>query len=222
MFLEINGKCCHFIPIREFRIRHLLPPEFGTSAFLPKDYAGLGRIDQAGAELQMVHASVVASVPDSLPASWMGLTLELQEVFHTQLCMINHKVGLKRSEIEYAVLGFGEVCQSFVHGLMNAWMYRQPIPTFEEVYSDWLNRNTQLSQQVFEYVSQGQRWEIRLIKHAYGVMGLTIETGETTYYVSDSDRQCPAEGFMFNLLKEVTTKISHLADQAVLEIAHGA
>jgi hypothetical protein len=222
MKLQINGETCHLIPIREFRIRNLLSPEFGINAFLPKDYTDLGRIDEAKTELQWVHAAVVASVPNDPPPSWMGMTLELQEVFHTQLIVINQKVGLRRSEIEYAVLGFGEVVQSFVNGLINAWMCRQPIPSFEEVYSDWLNRTTQLSQRVFDYAHQGKNWEIRLIKHAYGVMGLAIDTGENIYYIRDAERQCPAEGFMFNLIKEVTAKITIIANKAALEIVHGS
>lgn len=222
MKLEINGELCHLLPIREFRIRNLLSPEFGINAFLPKDYTGLGRIDEAKAELQLVHAAVVAAVPKQLPPSWMGLTLELQAVFQVHLTVYNYRIGLKRSEIEYAVLGFGEVVQSFVMGLINGWMYRQPIPTFEDIYSDWLNRTTQLSQRVFDYPHQGINWEVRLIKHAYGVMGLAVDTGENTFYVHDAERKCPAEGFMFNLLKEVTGKINAIADKAALEIVHGA
>jgi len=222
MMLKINGETPHLIPIREFRIRNLLSPEFGINTFLPKDYSGLGRIDEAKTELQLVHAAVVAAVPHNPPPSWLGMTVELQEVFHTQLVVINHQIGLKRSEIEYAVLGFGEVCQSFVTGLLNAWMYRQPIPTFEDVYSEWLNSSIQLSQRIFDYPHQGKNWEVRLIKHAYGVMGLAIDTGETIFYIRDAERQCPAEGFMFNLLKEVTAKVNAVADKAALEIVHGS
>jgi len=222
MKLQINGETCHLLPIREFRIRNLLSPDFGINAFLPKDYTGLGRIDEAKSELQLVHAAVVTAVPDSPPPSWMGMTLELQAVFQAQLTVYNYKIGLRRSEIEYAVLGFGEVCQSYMTGLINAWMCRQPIPTFEDVYSDWLNRTTQLSQQAFDYPHQGKNWEIRLIKHAYGVMGLAVDTGENIFYIRDAERQCPAEGFMFNLLKEVTAKINTIANKAALEIVYGS
>jgi len=69
MKLQINGETCHLLPIREFRIRNLLSPDFGINAFLPKDYTGLGRIDEAKSELQLVHAAVVAAVPDSPPPS---------------------------------------------------------------------------------------------------------------------------------------------------------
>ena len=222
MLLQVNGELCNFIPIQEFRIRHLLSPDFGINKFLPEDYAGLGHIEEAGLESQMVHAAVLAAIPQSSPPSWRGMTLDLQHVFHTQLYVINHKLNLKKTEIEYAVLGFGEVCQCYVNGFLNAWMCRQPIPSFEDVYSDWLTRTTELSQRGFDYPHQGQNWEIRLVRRAYGIVGLAIGTNEKVFYAYDADRSCAAEGFMFNLLKEVTAKIGELADKSALEMLHDA
>jgi HAD superfamily hydrolase (TIGR01509 family) len=83
-----------------------------------------------------IEAALLASVPDVPQGSWMGFTLELQQSFHRLLWDINHKVGLRRSEVEYAVVGLGEVCQSFIHMAMKERMSGRLLPAFEFVYQD--------------------------------------------------------------------------------------
>ena len=149
LMIERQSRC--FVPISGFRTQFSLPGDFGVNMFMPKDYTGLGRINHAGNELQMVYENLLASIPTSPPDSWMGLTINLQSVFHQQLCAINAKVGLKRSEIEYAVIGFGQVCQGFVHQLLVSRMKNQPAPTFHDVYTQWLNHSFHCIQPHFFY-----------------------------------------------------------------------
>jgi hypothetical protein len=222
MDLKMNGQSCPFITVREFRARYNLPPEFGIRLFAPKDYAGLGSIDRAGEALQVLQEVILASLPHRSPSSWMGLAVELQQVFHHQLWAINPSVGLKRSEIEYAVVGFGEVIQTFIHGLITAYMTNRPFPVFEAVYAEWINRTTQVIQRTFLYSYQGKSWVIRLVMHAYGRIGLVVNTGDQTFCVYDGKLACPAEGFMFMLLQAVTQKLAVLAENTALEARDGA
>jgi hypothetical protein len=217
MRLIIDGQLRSLIPIREFRAANSLPPDFGVNWFTPKDYSGLGRIDEAGAELEEAKTALLASIPDGPPGSWMGFTVELQQTFHKLLWDINHKVGLRRSEVEYAVVGLGEVCQSFVHTAMKERMNGRPLPVFERVYQDWLNRTTRTSERVFPYPYRGRTWGVRIIQYAYGRIGLVVDTEEQTYYVRDAALVCPAEGFMAGLLEAVITKLALLLEQAAAE-----
>jgi hypothetical protein len=182
---------------------------------VPKDDTNLGHIDRAKIELQIVHQAVMGAVPTSPPPSWIALALELQQVFHRQLSAINPKVGLKRTEIEYAVVGFGQVIQSFTHRTVAAFLKGKPVQSFETIYRDWLNDSLQGLLPGFYYTHKGQNWYIRILRHAYGRIGMMIQTKNETHYVWDSELACPAEGFMYSLLRDVIERLVTLEDQAV-------
>jgi hypothetical protein len=222
MQLIVDGQPRSLMPMREFRAAYSLPPDFGVNWFTPKDYTGLGRIDGAGDELEGVASALLASIPNEPPTSWMGFTVELQQTFHKLLWDINPKVGLRRSEVEYAVVGLGEVCQSFVHTAMKERMSGRALPTFERVYQDWLNRTTRTSERIFPYPYRGRTWGVRIIQYAYGRIGLVVDTEEQTYYVRDFALACPAEGFMAGLLQAVVTRLAALLERASAEAGREA
>src|SRR5688500_7363972 len=124
----IRGEKCQFMPIAAFRELYNLDEDFAVSLFQPKDYQGLGSINGAGASLHQVYESVIAAIPEQNPqAGWRAFLLELQILFRQQLLAINKQVGLKSSEIDYAVLKFGAICQEFLHRLIEYRMGAKPV-----------------------------------------------------------------------------------------------
>src|SRR5690242_7928230 len=121
MRLTIEGVSRTFTPIKSFREAHYLPPEFGINLFEPKDYRGLGRIDQAGAELNGVRAAVLAAIPSILSLQeWLSFIPDLTRLFTDQLYAINSKVKLHDVEIEFAAAGFADVCQAVVYARLRS------------------------------------------------------------------------------------------------------
>jgi hypothetical protein len=204
MQLLIDGEIRPFVPIKTFRARYDLPPEFGVRLFEPKDYTGLGSIDRAGAALSEVRAAVLASAPRGLsPAGWLAALPALQSQFRAELNRINPIVGLHEVEIDFAAAGFGDMTQAFVYALARAQSADDRPPTFEAVYRAWLNSTVRISGLVHRYDYRGQRWAIQIVNHAYGRAGLIVKTDEGQHYVHDPALGCPAEGFMWGLLGEV-------------------
>lgn len=199
MRLTVDGVARDFEPIRTFRLKHNLPPDFGIARFEPKDYSGLGRIDGAGAELNHARAAVLNAISVNLTLrGWLSFIPELTEHFRRTLESINDKVGLRDVEIEYAAAGFADVCQAVVYARV-----RGGNVAFEAIYGTWLDQTARVSQTVHLY----NGWQIRLVTHAYGRAGIIVQAGDETYYVSDSALGCPAEGYMAALLAEVCARI---------------
>lgn len=198
----IDGIPYDFVSIKDFRAAHRLPPEFGVSLFEPKDYTGLGRIDRAGAELNALREAVLAAMPEPV-TDWLALVPHLTRVFEQQLYAINHQIGLRDVEIDFAVSGFSDGLQAYAYALARAKVAHEPLPDFHRVYSDWLNSTLKVFAQVYPYTLDEQPCQVQIVAHAYGRMGLLIHTGNMTYAVYDPALTCPAEGFMTTLLTEV-------------------
>jgi hypothetical protein len=128
--------------------------------------------------------------------------------FRRSLQAVNSKIGLKNSEIDFAASGFGDVCQAYVYETLRARMQGAPPPDFTAVYAQWLQSSVRVLEPVFAYGYQDETWTVRLVKHAYGRIGLIINTADTVHYVYDSKLSCPAAGFMASLLGNVAVKIS--------------
>ena len=202
MRLTIEAVPRSFVPIKSFREAHHLPPEFGVALFEPKDYNGLGRIDQAGMELNGVRAAVHAAIPPNLTLqSWLAFIPDLTRRFTDQLYAINPRVKLHDVEIEFAAAGFADVCQAVVYALLRA--RNVPAPPFEAIYSDWLDQTARVSQTTHLYSA----WQVQIITHAYGRAGLIVRMESETAYVQDAALACPAEGYMAALLAEVAAQI---------------
>ncbi|MBZ0282955.1 MAG: hypothetical protein K8L97_19605 [Anaerolineae bacterium] len=205
MIFSLDGILYTFSPIKDFRAAHHLPPEFGIAQFQPKDYAGLGRIDRAGAELNAVRSGVLGAIPERISMQNLLSTVDdLTRIFENQLMTINPQVGLREAEIGFAVAGFSDVCQAWVYALLRARASKAELPDFPTVYRDWLNSTIRLFSEVYIYPPD---WRIQVVAHAYGRMGLLIHTPDTTYAVYDPSLACPAEGFMTALLGEVCERL---------------
>lgn len=208
MQLMIDGVRGDFVPLADFQAAHGLPPLFGVATFQPKDEAGLGRIDGAGAALGGVRAAVVAAVPAAVPAAdWLAVVPVLAMTFEAALMAANTQVGLREAEIAFAVGGFGDVCSAYGLALFRAVATRQPPPSFDLVYGDWLLGTVRTAEAV-PYVHQGETWRVRVVYHAYGRVGLVVETPGGAHYVADKALACPAEGFMLGMLRAVAAKMA--------------
>jgi hypothetical protein len=209
MRLLIDGQAREFMPIQTFRAEHDLPPEFGVALFEPKDYTGLGRIDHAGAELNSVRQAVLDAIPAHLPLhGWIATMPQLQNLFRVKLYEINMQVGLRDVEIDFAAAGFGDVCQAVLYAMLRARNSRQSLPAFPQIYGEWLDSTTRVSQAIHPYTHQGQAWQVQIVTHAYGRAGLIVQADSSgVFYVQDAALGCPAEGFMAALLAEVAARV---------------
>lgn len=206
MQFSLDGTLYTFSPIKDFRAANHLPPEFGIAQFQPKDYAGLGRIDRAGAQLNQVRAAVLGAIPERISINnLLNIVDDLTRLFENQLWEINSQVGLRDAEIGFAVAGFSDVCQAWVYALMRAQASKAAPPDFPTIYRDWLNSTVRVFSEVYSYPPN---WQIQIVAHAYGRMGLLIHQDETTQAVYDPALACPAEGFMSTLLAEVCERLT--------------
>jgi hypothetical protein len=209
MHLTLDGTAYDFIPIKDFRAAHHLPLEFGVALFEPKDYTGLGRIDRVGAELHTVRASILAALPERMSANgWLAFVPELSRLFEAQLHGINGQVGLKDIEVDFAVGGFSDVLHAFAYALARAKMAGEPLPDFHAVYTDWLNSTMKVFAQSYAFTLGEHNCQVQIVAHAYGRIGLLIQTLNTIYAVYDPALACPAEGFMTALLTEVAARMT--------------
>jgi len=199
----IEGIPYNFIAIKEFRAAHQLPTSFDITLFESKDYAGLGRIDTAGAALNQLRTAIIAALPKQLlPLNWMTVLPDIAHLFEAQLYQINDQVGLRDVEIEFAVAGFSDALQAYAYAFAYANTTRTPLPDFQAVYTEWLNGTIKIFTQQHSYLLDGDSCTIQVIAHAYGRIGLLIHAA-ATYAVYDPLLACPAEGFMTTLLSDV-------------------
>jgi hypothetical protein len=207
MQFTIDGQPQNFVPIKAFRTAQGLPSTFSVAHFQPKDYTGLGRIDQAGVELNQVRGAVLAALPTHLPApQWLAFVPGLVQVFEQKLNAINPQVGLKAVEIEFAVGGFSDVCQAVAYALLRA-QGSGTAPEFQSVYRDWINGTVRVFSEAYPYAHAGEDWRVQVVAHAYGRIGLIVRRPDGTDYVYDPALACPAEGFMAALLADVGTRM---------------
>ena len=81
------------------------------------------------------------------------------------------------------------------------------MPSFDGLYYGWVNNSVRVSRQVHEMQQMGKMWKIQVINHVYGRAGLRIDINGHVVYVADGSYLCPADGFMYTLLKDVSLKI---------------
>jgi len=144
----------------------------------------------------------------SAPAGgWLAFLPSLCRRFSDELIAINPQVGLIDVEIEFAVAGFGDVCEAIAYALLRARAERSAPPPFERIYSDWLDSTARISSAPWAYAHHGETWAVRVVHHAYGRAGLIVERGGVSDYVYDPALGCPAEGFMAGLLAEVGARM---------------
>jgi hypothetical protein len=210
MQLRIDQEVQKFVPIKDFRQQHDLSYEFGVSLFEPKDYAGLGRVDNAGAgaELNELRRIILDSIPTEMSLQgWLDFLPHLSQLFQSLLVQINPEIGLREPEIDHAVAGFTDVCHAWVYAMVRSRKSGEVMPSFDEIYDHWLNNSVRVSNTVHSYINKGEVWAVQVVNHAYGRAGLVVWTDQATHYIYDNVLGCPVEGFMFSLLREVSTHI---------------
>jgi hypothetical protein len=209
MWFTVHGQPRSFTPITIYRAEHQLPDTFGVALFQPKDYSALGSMEHSGKALQMLQTMMLDAIPNGTPSSgWTAFVVQLQMHFRTQLIQANTAIGLRPSEISYAVIGFNDVCQQVIHALLSARMRNMPPPTFDTVYTRWLNSTLAVSQNYFDTTHGGESWRVHLVRHIYGRMGLVVHRPQDTDYVYDPAISCPAEAYMGSLLRRVAERLT--------------
>ncbi len=204
MQITIDDQLTIFTPLRDFRAAQNLPTTFGVAHFEAKDYAGLGHIDGAGAALNSLSAAVINALPARITtAALLPLMVDLTERFRAELTRINPDVGLREPEIEFAVAGFGDVCNAYAYALL-----RDRAADFHAVYREWLADSVRVFSSIYPYEHREEQWQVRVVAHAYGRFGLLIETPREMVAVYDPALACPAEGFMAALLTDVCSGVA--------------
>lgn len=202
MQLLLDGERRDFIPIKTFRAAHELPESFGVSQFEPKDYTGLGSIEHKGAALNDLREFVLESIPANLsPQQWLQFLPTLQKTFRRHLMLSG--TGLREAEIDFAVAGLENVCQSLLYARIRADANHLPTPPFEVIYNDWLQTTVRISHTAYAY----EGWQVQIVTHAFGRVGLMIQAENDRYYVLDNQLTCPAEHFMHDLLRDIANRM---------------
>ena len=208
MQLSIDGRLQTLVDIKTFRELLGLPQHFGVSYFEPKDYRGLGSIEQAGAELNSVRNAIIQAVPQRLERfALLPLIDFLSTLFRDALNTINGSVGLRADEVEFAVAGFADVLMAVAYALIENRSLANSALDFNAIYFTWVNSSTRISSQQHVFEHNNQPLNIQVINTAYGRAGLVVDTAEARHYVRDGMFACPAEGFMLRLLRDVTDRI---------------
>lgn len=208
MELSINGQTQTFTPLASYKQQHALPDDFGVMHFQPKDWAGLGSIDRAGPALHTLAERVLATVPPGVaPHDWLAHIPALAATFEAELRAINAHIGLRDEEIAFAVNAYSDVCSAVAFALARAALTHRAPPPFEHIYAEWLFGTVALGGAVYVYAHQGEAWQVQVLSHAYGRVGLAIYRPGGVDYVVDKTLACPAEGFMARLLADVGARL---------------
>jgi hypothetical protein len=204
----IDGEHLTPIPLKTFIGHYGLAADFGVSAFSTKDYAGLGRIDAAGAALNTLRETVLQRVPARCTVTSLLNTVDdLGRHFEQHLRQINPVVGLREPEIEFAVAGFRDVLSQFAYALVQAHLTHGPRPDFSRSYHDWLMSTLRCFEERHLLQVAGQDAVVQVVAHAYGRVGLLIRRGDQTDAIYDPALACPAEGFMTVLVAAVASRM---------------
>ena len=208
MKLRIQDVDHQFIPIRDFRETHDLPDTFSIAQFEPKSYEGLGSLDKAGVAMNELREHVLQLIPAKIAFPELLRFIDhIQLQFQTDLFNINDTISLKDVEVEFAVAGFGDVLRAIMYAMIPAKASQAYMPSFDSMYNGWINDSVRVSQQIHAYQHKEAIWTIQVVNHVYGRAGLQITIDDEVFYVEDGMYLCPAEGFMYSLLKDVSVKI---------------
>ncbi len=209
MQLFIEGAPRNLVPIQAFRTAQKLPSAFGVTLFEPKDFSGLGRLEASADALHTLRERVLNEVAPNLPPlQWLDLFERLASCFEAELRAANAQIGLRESEIGFAVSGFSDVLNTYAYAVVRAEVEQTPRPTFQAVYAQWYADSVRISSQQHTYVHGAALWQVQIINAAYGRIGLVVQTDQTRHYVQDASYTCPAEGFMSRLLSAIVVKLT--------------
>ncbi len=209
MDIIINHQRHTLIPIRQFRTDYHLPDNFGVAYFEPKDFTGMASIDGAGDALDSLRQAMLGLVlPPTTPIPSFETIEKIVHQFDTTLRAVNQHIGLREVEIGYATSGFGDVLNAWLYDRVRAHQTKSASTPFEQLYADWVANSGRRSEKMYLYPHQHVEWRIRLLNNAYGRVGLQVDMPDKTVYVHDTAYLCPAEGFVYRLLRDVVNKLS--------------
>lgn len=208
MRLLIHGQHHELTSIRLFRARFNLPDSFGVAQFEPKDFSGLGRLDQAPGVLSYVEDAVLAVVPvGHTPSEWVDDVGRIVTAFEQVLWQVNDTIGLRPPELGFAVAGLQNVLDDYAYAAVRSELLHQPLPSFESIYHTWLNESVRVSTKIHPYNHQGEVWQIQIITFAFGRIGLQVTMPQAREYLLDMIYACPADGFMQTLASAIVDKL---------------
>ncbi len=214
--LQIGGVRREFVPLPALSQQWGLPDEFCIAHFEPKDWQGLGSLDGAGKALEKVKQQVLRATPRRLTANSLpGWVEPLTGVFRRALVGANEEVGLRESEIDFAVAGFRAITQAVADHLIRLSYANRADPglirsqyDYAAIYRAWLDESVEVSGMTHAYTHNGARFDVRVIYYAYGRVGLEVRpAGGETYYVADLALACPAASYMQELCGAVGERL---------------
>jgi hypothetical protein len=206
--LPIDGVLRDFVDVQTYRKLHHLPNSFGVNTFEPKSYDGLGSIAHAGDVLRTMKDHFLSEMPDfASPQKWLLLQDQEQARFRSLLVETNTQVGLREPEIDFAVAGFVNVYSQWVYVLFHAKATHTPPKSFDEIYHAWLHESVRVASQIYHYKHSVDVWQVKIISHVYGRIGLQIQRGDIVEHVYDHNLACPAEHFMRSFMSDVAAHI---------------
>jgi hypothetical protein len=215
MHLTINNQLQEFMSLQQFSRQWGLPDDFGVNVFEPKSWEGLGSIKGAGDAMTAMKDAVIAAIPEAIPvAALLSVVDILSQSFRYQLEMANQHIGLRLHDVGFAVAGFEDVVRDVVYQLLrlnhtyqgDLSQTRQKFD-FLSVYQTWLDASARVSSEVYTYRHAENTFDVRIVNHIYGRVGLQVMIDSKTYFVADKSLACPGEHFMDELCREVAETI---------------
>ncbi|MDM8530363.1 hypothetical protein QUF63_04275 [Anaerolineales bacterium HSG25] len=217
MNLVINKQPQKFIPIQKFRTEWQLSDEFGVAYFEPKDWQELGSMKGTGEAMALLKKTVLDAVPPALTMDNLLSCVDiLTNSYQYQLQIANHQIGLRLHDVGFATAGFEDVIRSVTYNLLQLnHTYQGDIAqiqtqfNFSAVYHAWLADSVRVSATVHEYSHGDQLFQIRIVNHIYGRVGLEVVVEDEVYYLLDKELACPGENFMYYLCQDVAKQLCH-------------
>jgi hypothetical protein len=213
--LTINDQPQKFISLQQFCRQWDLPDDFGMNFFEPKSWAGLGSIKGAGEAMMVMKDEVIDSIPEPIPIAGLFSVVDIvSQSFRYQLEMANQEIGLRLHDVGFAVAGFEDVMRDVVYQLMRLnHTYQGDLDQarqnfdFWSGYQSWLDTSVRVSSEVHVYQHAENTFDVRIVNHIYGRVGLEVRVDSIIYFVTDKSLACPGENFMEDLCREVTERI---------------
>lgn len=207
MELFIDNEQRSLIEIKKFREEWNLPDSFSIDLYESKDFENTGKLEK-DTELEHLTQAVMEMVPDHITLNNMLTVIDrITLVFKQNFALINETINLKTVEIDFATAGFQDVLYNLYYKLLEARTQGKNDADFEKIYALWLNDSVRVTRNAHNYVYQDQTWQVQSINTIYGRVGLKVTTPDGIYYVHDPKLACPAESYMYRLLKRVSAKI---------------
>ncbi len=211
MQLTIKGQPQTFIPIKTFRNQWDLPDEFQVDYFEPKMWSGLGSMEGSGPALTAMRQSVLETISDEVTFdNLLNVVDLLTDNCRYQFEQANQQMGLRLHDVGFAMAGFEDVMRGVAYDLLRLkHIYHDDLAqirqnfNFKLVYNNWLADSVRLSATINSYQNNNQLFEVCIVNHIYGRVGLEVRIANEVYYVTDKTLACPGENYMEELCQAI-------------------